>query len=253
MTSKNSPIFIVGCPRSGTSLIRNILNSHSQIAFGPETHFLFELEKIVGSHWPRIERYEFDKTYWYTKIADFFNSFKSEYAQICGKERWGEKTPTYSYHLDFINQLFPSCQIIHVVRNGVDVVASHKERWGYKSVPRAIKTWKDSIEIVQEFSKTIPESRYYEIRYEDVVKDPESSLKGLFYFLNEVWEPDILNSEKVKFADSSSKYLEKTKNLNDKPSIYPTSVGNGKRSLDPFTKIFFSVYAKSLMQELNYF
>ena len=253
MNSDGPPIFIVGCPRSGTSLMRNILAAHSNIAFGPETHFLFEFEKIVGVHWDRIERYGFEKEYWFCKIADFFDSFKSEYAHKNGKKRWGEKTPSYAYQHDLINKLFPTCQIVHIVRNGTDVISSHRDRWGYQSVPKAMKVWKNSIKKVQEFSKFLPKDRYYEIRYEQIVESPKETLKPLFNYLNEPWEENVLDAESVKFADSASKYYSIIqKESSNGNSIYGSRVGAGLKNLDPFTKAFFRSYAGGLMKQLGY-
>lgn len=49
-----SPIFIVGCQRSGTTMLRLILDSHPRISCGPETRFLEDMERIVGADWKRL-------------------------------------------------------------------------------------------------------------------------------------------------------------------------------------------------------
>src|SRR5689334_19471746 len=105
--SRNAPIFIVGCQRSGTTLLRLMLDSHSAIACGPETRFLRAFEPITGDEWDRISRFGQPREYWLEKIADFFGSFQEEYARSRGKRRWADKSPLYALHLDFILELFP--------------------------------------------------------------------------------------------------------------------------------------------------
>ena len=73
--TEHRPIFIVGSPRSGTTLTQKLIDAHPNIACGPETHFLKDLQKIVTSHWPRICKYDFEKEYWNQKfLASFIHS-----------------------------------------------------------------------------------------------------------------------------------------------------------------------------------
>ena len=65
-------IFIVGCPRSGTTMLRLILDAHSNISCGPETDFLVEFGRSLENHWPHLELYGFEQAYWEQKTADFY-------------------------------------------------------------------------------------------------------------------------------------------------------------------------------------
>lgn len=195
MSSQESrPIFIIGCPRSGTTLLRLMIDSHPHISCGPETHFLVDLANIAEQHAIRFERFGYGSDWWYEQTADFFRTFQMDYAQKRGKQRWAEKTPTYTRHLDVLDRLFPDCQLIHVIRNGRDVVSSYHKRWGYLSaVKTAAFRWREYVTLARDFGKTIAMDRYYEIRYEDLVSETEMTLRGMFEFLQEPWVPEVLN------------------------------------------------------------
>lgn len=255
MFSDCQPIFIVGCPRSGTTLLRLILDSHSNISCGPETKFLDDLKKITKNHWERLERYGFEREYWKQKIAQFFCSFQQEYANKRGKKRWADKTPQYVKQLEFIDWLFPSCQIIHIIRDGRDVVASHHDRWGYKSAIEATRLWPDCVSSGCNYGKKLPKERYLEIRYEDLVAQPEVTLRDLFNYLQEPWEPEVLEYE--KFSHDDSKFTaqltdQRRQSSKDFSTIYTAQVGAGKQTLDPFLKALLNRRANHILKKLGY-
>jgi hypothetical protein len=100
----DSPIFLVGCQRSGTTMLRLVLDSHSRISCGPETRFLPELRRIVDEQrdWPRLARFGFPREDWLRRIGDFFGGVHADYAAGRGKARWADKTPLYALSLDFV-------------------------------------------------------------------------------------------------------------------------------------------------------
>lgn len=254
MTQK--PIFIIGSPRSGTTLLRLILDSHPNISCGPETHFLSEFSKIVNSRWQQIEPFGFEKAYWNQKIASFFDSFQTEYAEKRGKKRWAEKTPKYTTMLDFINELFPDSQMIHIIRDGRDVVTSHRDRWGYQVAMRSINDWKTYVTMANEFGKKVPSDRYFELRYENLVTAPEETLRPLFDYLQEPWNPIVLKHNEVEHdmreAPTSTTTDKSRRTVSAKSAIYSSRVGAGKGELDPVLKAIFYFRAGKLMDELGY-
>ena len=243
------PIFIVGSERSGTTLMRSLINAHPNISCGEETHFLSGLEGIVGSKWRLMKDYPFEKEYWYEKIRELFDDFKTEAAEKQGKSRWGDKTPIYVLKLDFINKLFPDCQVIHMIRDGRDVVASSMDRWGYRRGLSATKRWGKSVRAGQHFGRSVSPERYIEIRYEDLVLNPESTMQLVCKFLDEPWEPSILEQGTYK-----STLTEKRRQAagNGEALFYASRIGVGKKKLDPFVKSLFSYYSGSLLKELGY-
>jgi hypothetical protein len=251
-----SPIFIVGNARSGTTLLRLLLDTHPHIASGPETKFLADLEKIVDDDWERLRRFGFGKDYWHEHIADFFGSFQEDYARRCGKERWAEKTPAYALHLDFIDALFPDCQVLHIVRNGYDVVASCLDRWGY---PRAIKNagweWKRVVTAAQRFGARAAPGRYHELRYERLVTAPEATLRAVFDFLDEPWDPVVLRYDEFDHdrPQFSREFMEQRRREGgDTSTIYSSRVGTGREELGPFLKSLLRWRAGDLLKRLGY-
>ena len=192
-SSHRPPTFIVGSGRSGTTLLRLMLDAHPNISCGPETHFLRDMRHIVGEHWNLLSRYGFEKEYWHRKIRDFFHSFQKDYMEKRGKNRWVEKTPWYSRYLDFLDAVFEDCLILHPIRNGYDVVLSWKERSGYQQALKSAWTgWEDAIKQSRRFGQRYP-GRYHEFRYEDLVTDPESTMRDILAFMDEPWDPIVLD------------------------------------------------------------
>ena len=256
MNNVQRPIFLVGCPSSGTTLVQSIIDAHPNISCGQETDFLVECQKIVsGKYWNKLKYYDSEPEYWHQKIADFFSSFKMDFAQKYGKKRWADKTPSYTPHLDFICKVFPNCQIIHIIRDGRDVVKSHRNRWGYKSALKATYIWREYITVAREFGKTLPTDQYLEIRYEDMVKEPETNAKLMLEYLEEAWVPEVLQYNESSSHNKPSGYAkytqERRKKSQENSLIYRSQVGKGK-NLDPFLKSILHFQADGLMKELGY-
>ena len=172
--------------------MRLILDSHSSIACGPETHFLVDMEESGRRHWHRLERFGQDRAYWDEKCRRLFDEVVSEYAASKGKRRWADKTPAYATHLPFVNSLFPEAQVIHMIRDARMVTASSLARWGPRVAWNAPVTWVHSVEKARQFGAGVPDTRYTEIRFESLVADPEGTLRPLFGWLGEDWEPRVL-------------------------------------------------------------
>jgi len=245
------PIFIIGCPRSGTTLLRLILDSHPHISCGPESRFLIDLADIGARHGARLERFGVDKEQWYEKIAQFFHAFHMTYAEPRGKQRWAEKTPKYTRHLALVNHLFPDCQLVHMIRNGRDVVSSYHQRWGYLSaVKTATYRWRKFVTLGRDFGKTLPKDRYYELRYEDLVSNMEMTLRGLFEFLQEPWVPDLLNYHEAPH-DVSDLYATSTQIFRSASAgaVYSSRIG---KDIDPLLQTVMHMGSGCLLQELGY-
>ena len=250
-----APIFVVGCQRSGTTMLRLVLDSHPHISCGPETRFLSSLSRITGRDWHRLSRYGFTEQYWLHHIHDFFDGILTDYAHSRGKERWADKTPLYALSLGFLNDVFPNCQIIHVVRDGRDVVLSHRKRFGHKSAVKATIKWPRYIEAARAVGEKLPADRYLEVRYEDVVNDTEKTLRGLLDFLHEPWDPAVLDYDK-EHHDVPEKYREladqrRTSAKTDK-AIYRNRVGAHRRELDPLLRLLTAAFSGSTLRKLGY-
>jgi hypothetical protein len=112
------------------------------------------------------------------------------YADRFGKPRWGDKRPAYLRHLPEILRLFPDAQIINIVRDGRDCVASLKEApWSPTEFGRLVDFWARSADASLRACRTYPPDVYHQVRYEDLVADPERHLRVLCEFLGEDYDP----------------------------------------------------------------
>ncbi len=244
MSANTPPAFIVGFNRSGTTLLRIMLDSHPNISAGPETHFLVDLKRIFTKHWDQLRLYGFDEAYWYRKIAEFFSSFQEDYARRRGKVMWVEKTPAYTLHLDFIERLFPGVKIIHIVRNPYDVIASVRKRAGYIRALKSVILWKRYVLAAMAYGRRSP-NRFLQIKYEDLVAHPEAVLKQVLAFLEQPWNPAVLEFSRYPHDVRNPDYVLR------KGGVSQTSVGRGKR-LDPLLKLLVRFHCGRLIEELGY-
>jgi len=249
------PIFVVGCQRSGTTMLRLMLDSHSRISCGPETRFLADLERIVGADWKRLAQYGFTQEEWLERIATFFDGIQSDYAASRGKARWADKSPRYALSLDFVTRLFPDAQVVHVIRDGRDVAVSHRKRFGYWSSVKSSVKWPRYIAAARLAGAGLPADRYHELRYEDLVTDGEKTLRTLFEFLEEPWEPAVLDFDK-KPHDVPDRYHKqlaaRRAGAGTSEPVYRSQVGSHRRQLDPLLRVLLWVTARSTLKELGY-
>lgn len=186
-------IFIIGCPRSGTTLLRVILNSHHQLCAGEETGFLQEMENIVSHRWHQLEHFGLKKEEVLIIIRNFFLKFHHSYCNQVRKEIWVDKTPSYTRCLKFINELFPNCKIIHIIRDGRDVSASYREKWGKRGFFRSLREWVIYTRDGRAASEWLDTTRYHEVHYEELVNNTEMTLIKLIEFLNINWDESMLD------------------------------------------------------------
>jgi hypothetical protein len=250
------PILIIGSARSGTTMLRLILDSHPRISCGEETHLLQTMEPALGKHWRLLDRYGFPREYWSTRLAAFYGDAMAEYAARRGKARWADKDPSNTLVLDFAGELFPDAQYVHLIRDGHDVVASHRDRWGYRSGARAARgAWRKYVEAARAFGARQPAGRYHELRYEALVADPETELRALFDFLGEAWDPAVLEYDKVEHdgVDRHARFTAQRRSEGGESStIYRSRVGAGRSSLDPLLRTMLHRSSGALLRELGY-
>jgi hypothetical protein len=112
------------------------------------------------------------------------------YAERFGKQRWGDKRPAYLRHLPEIRRMFPDAQIINIVRDGRDCVASLKEApWRPPDFGELIDHWARAADASLRAARTYGPDVYHQVRYEDLVAEPERYLRGICDFLGEDYDP----------------------------------------------------------------
>lgn len=201
----DSPVFIGGMYKSGTSLVRAMIGRHSKFFAGLETQWVHE-------DW--THEWEDSRQDWFERLSVFFDSSPEELAAVCdgvmdvetcldrimgylahreGKPRWVEKTPGNAGAIQRIVDFWPEAFIVHVTRDPRDVYASLFE----------IEKWTDPEEFAQRWCATAGAARvwlqgmggeyprYREIPYERLVTNPEQETGKLLEFLGEDWEPHV--------------------------------------------------------------
>ncbi|HEY8465721.1 MAG TPA: sulfotransferase [Solirubrobacterales bacterium] len=204
--------FIVGVMRSGTTLLRLMLDAHPAMAIPPETHFVPKLIKRMrkgtrdadgvlevitsGTRWPDFhldaevlrerlrEREPLDPG---TALRVFYEA----YAERFGKPRWGDKTPGYGKRLIRISRALPEARFIHVIRDGRDVALSRRRRATNPApVEKHAKRWQARIKSTRRRARSV--SHYIEERYEELVLDPEPVLRRVCEFIELDYDPVML-------------------------------------------------------------
>ena len=205
------PIFILGCQRSGTSMLRRIIDSHSNISCPPESAFFVQFSRVQEIERARagLETMGFSEREILNQMRKFTEYFFEEYAKRKGKNRWADKSAPYINHIETIDKMFNKEVIyIAIIRHGLDVAYSlvnsnlevHKsycDEYNINEETAAIRFWRDQNKKIIDFSEKAKE-RIYFIKYEDLTSNPEKELKELFSFLNEPWEEEIVNFYKFK-------------------------------------------------------
>ena len=256
------PIFIIGCPRSGTTLLRVIIDSHPNICCGPETHLIKHLEDLkykIDKQWKNLELYGVPKDSVVKKIREIFDVFQENYVKTKNKRRWAAKTPEDIFHVDFINELFPQCKFINLIRDGRDVVSSFKRRWGRRTVFHAIKKWNESMRLTLKFREKFDKNRYLEVRYENLVSNPEEETKKIMHFLGEKWFPCLIEHHKIKHdfwfnVKKNIDFKHEKQPFRHSPSkpIFSSSVGKWKTNLNFYEKIFVKIFMKKNLKTMGY-
>ena len=207
------PVFIVGCPRSGTSYLYHLLLSAGGFAqFRTQMNVFDVLEPIYGdlgvpknkvkmmNKWLQSKAFEvsgLEAEEITAKVCsecrgagDFLRIVMEEIARRQGVDRWIDSTPTNIPHLLRIKKDFPDAKFIHIIRDGRDVALSLDKRgwsrplpWdGKKGLLAAGLYWEWIVRKGRKLGVTLNPD-YLELRYEDLVNQPAQTLEGLAVFL----------------------------------------------------------------------
>ncbi len=227
--NQNPYLFVVGCPRSGTTLLQRMLNHHPSLAVGYDSLFIPRVIKDVpvGVD-PPLTPELIDRVRGFDRFArlglsdtaigeaaakartysDFVSALYSEFGRLHGKPLAGEKSPGYCRHLPRLHALFPWSKTIHLSRDGRDVALSILE-WG-KGQPATLELWREEPLAVcalwwrWKVSRGVRDgvdlgpAKYREVRYEELVAEPERTLRGIATFLDLPFAPEMLTYHEGK-------------------------------------------------------
>ncbi|MCH2181124.1 MAG: sulfotransferase [Mariniblastus sp.] len=217
--SNPSPVFILGSPRSGTTLFSLLLKQQPQLAIPYESHFIVPVAKKWGNvndaDFPGVRQEILDEIFSSPYVEDWHPAVNREqidlqacdnlpslieavfqaYAKNSSKERWGDKTPGYLTHADTLHQLFPNGKFIHLVRDGRDASLSLiKTDFGPNNFLSAIQHWQKNVTIARKMLAMLDTNQQMEIRYEDLVQTPEPILESVCHFLDLEYTPGMLEN-----------------------------------------------------------
>ena len=213
------PLFVLGVRRSGTTLLRVMLDRHSELAVPDESYFI---PQLADRHRGRIDvdpfvddlsRLKTLKEWGVSQedvrarlrpsmpVGEAIAAVYEAYAAGQGKPRWGDKTPMYMQHLGLLERLFPTALYAHLIRDGRDAALS------FLAMPEGIVTktwvhprsaadfacqWRTEVAAARRLGARVGSARYVEVLYEQLVAEPERELRRICDFAGLEFEPQML-------------------------------------------------------------
>ena len=219
MSQQYEGIIVLGTPRSGTTLLRRLLDAHPNIACPPETCLFSACARFLHSErvadgldfgvLTGLAYAGFEPQAVRDRLREFAFAFKREHAARAGKARWAEKTAVDAFHVDKIEELCgDKVQYVCLVRHGLDVACSLRDLSdrGYtylseiheyiRRYPRPLEAfahaWVDVNRSLLAFLERHPGNSML-LRYEELVADPRQEMQRLLDFLGEAWHEGLLH------------------------------------------------------------
>ncbi len=237
ITLNQRPIFVTGSERSGTTLLMAILGMHPRIAVPEVTWYyprfrpwLFTYGDLsVAGNFRTLAHemaYGLRVPFWNMDVdprtfgdeiaerakareqsfAGVFCAMLDRYAEHLDKPRWGEKTPYNLFYIGQIIEDFPNAQIVFIYRDGRDVSAEFLEAsFGPTNIYCAAELWHMGQQVVKDWRKKLPKSQWFDIKYENLVRDPVKQLKDLCAFLGEEYVDELLEFHTTPIAQRRRK------------------------------------------------
>jgi len=262
--SKLNPVVIGGCARSGTTLLRVMLDSHENIVCGPESN-LFCSDDNRNSrrvsflsyhyHMPKPEIKRMIETS--SCEAEYIEMFSDHLLSSHNKTRWAEKTPKNVWYIREIFGKFPLAKFIHVIRDGRDVSCSLKTHPKTKTVDGKVVPTninRPLVECVQRWVADVnlgltwrEDSRYIEIKYEDLVLNTRNVLEKLFVFIEEPFSETML-----RYHEQSEKETRSRASPETSTPIFTQAMERWRNEYDEDDKTMFKKIGGELLIHLGY-
>jgi len=247
MNKSNPPVFILCPARTGSTLLRSLLNAHPKLYCPQELH-LFQFIKPLSDLFnklvaPAENQHEnlHRNSILISKVSDQLNSIMDTACAEAGKEIWCEKSIYTLDSIEVVKKVFPNAKYICLYRNSLDQVASGLEclrvtpdgsGFGFQNFLRQahpdrigglLDYWLDKTQKIMAFEKNNL-NRAYRVRYEDLVQDPEQTITGLLDFLEVEHSPEMLTKAfEGKREDQAGDYKFRSTN-----KVHTDSLGKQK-------------------------
>jgi hypothetical protein len=265
------PFFIVGCARSGTTLLRDLLRSHPRLSIPTESHFIPAFYQCYGNPQSArqavmiaraILRLQYVRA-WDLPVSEEMFSDCRTFAEIItriyqawahkeGKPHWGDKTPNYVTRIPLLAEAFTDARFIHIYRDGRDVARSWiRAKFGPQNVFTAARDWHARVTAGRQSGRELPRNRYLEVKYETLLKRPEETMRQVCLFLGESYDPAVLSRNILPPRRRPSIFGSRDLGLRDR-AIVPTNCAKWKVLMSCSDQILFESVAGDLLQELGY-
>lgn len=265
------PVLVLGVRRSGTTLLRVMLDRNPTLAVPDESYFVPTLARRHGDRpdpdafvddlrrLRTIVDWELDPAEIRARLrpgatlGEAVSAVYEAYAARHGKEHWGDKTPMYMQHLPLLERLFPEARFVHLIRDGRDAAVSFRampagvatRTWAHPDAPASFACqWRAEVEAARALGRRVG-GRYLEVRYEQLVAGPEAELRRICTFAGLPWDPGML--EYAGKVDLRAKPHQQ--NL-----VRPPTPGlrDWRRELSPSDQAAFEAVAGDLLADLGY-
>lgn len=229
----NPFLFVVGCQRSGTTMLQRMLDAHPMLAVAYDSLFITraikseplgfdppltnEVVELARTH-PRFDRLELSDEAVERAASgggaysEFVSRIYDELAKKHGKPLAGEKSPGYCRHLPRLHALLPWVKIVHLIRDGRDIALSIRdwgkgaaklELWKHEPIGVAALWWRRDVTRGCGDGNLLPREVYQEVRYEDLVSDPETSLREMIRFLGLPYDGAMVEYHRGKVRETA--------------------------------------------------
>jgi Sulfotransferase family len=272
MAAVEPPLFVIGVRRSGTTLLRVMLDRNAALAVPDESYFVPQLARrhrgtvdpagfLDDLHrLPTLAEWGVSPDAVAARLAPGMTTGQAigavfeAYAAERGKRRWGDKTPLYMQYLPTLERLFPTARFVHLIRDGRDAALS------FLAVPEGIMTqgwghprdaagfacqWATEVRAGRDLGERVGPGRYVEARYEALVADTEAELRRICEFAGLEYDEEMLGY--VGQTESARK--EHQRRLNEPPRV---GVRDWRTEMSAEERSAFEAVAGDLLAELGY-
>ncbi|HEY9458183.1 MAG TPA: sulfotransferase, partial [Gaiella sp.] len=272
MPAAGPPVIVLGVRRSGTTLLRVMLDRNPELAVPDESYFVPQLARrhrgVVDPdaflddlrRLPTLAEWGLEPDAVAARLrpgmpaGEAIAAVFATYAAERGKPRWGDKTPLYMQHLPVLERLFPDARYVHLIRDGRDAALSFlsvpaglmTEGWGHPRDARGFACqWATEVIAARVLGARVGPSRYLELRYEALVADTEAALRAICAYADLVYDPGMLDY--VGRTDSARKAHQQR--LNEPPRA---GVRAWRTEMSDDDRRRFEEVAGALLDELGY-
>ncbi|MEQ5791021.1 sulfotransferase [Muricauda sp. NFXS6] len=273
------PFFIIGCGRSGNTLLRSMLVTGKEVVIPPESYVW---PRLIRRFWPmsflrweilcswvigEFEAHKFDT--WEVNLykahekarglpknrrtlSNILHVIYSTYAEEKNQKdiRWGDKTPINTIYIDKLYKIFPNAQFIHIVRDPRDVVCSYVKAGLYDNIWDALDFWIESNKKAVKLETLLGKDQYFQVKYEKLVEFPEDELKKICTFLNINYSTKLLDF--WKYSDNLGDVKRRKHHVNIGNPLNTDSIGKWKTVLNQEEKEIIETKAASEMRLFGY-